>query len=130
MVTDTITDADGSTHVRIDRTYGGLPVLGGDLVVHQDAAGAWEGASQTLKAPLTLSVRPVLTAAQATAAALAPALATKSIRNLRAADAPPRLVVDTLSGSPRLAFEVLTAGRQADGTPAGCRRTSTPPTDR
>ncbi len=118
VVTDTVTDPDGGTHVRIDRTYGGLPVLGGDLVVHQDAEGAWEGASQTLKTPLTLSVTPVLDAAMATAAALAPATDTKSIRNLRADDAAPRLVVDTLSGASLLAFEVLTAGRQADGTPS------------
>ena len=33
--TRTVTDADGTTHVRLDRTYRGLPVLGGDLVVHQ-----------------------------------------------------------------------------------------------
>ena len=33
--TDTILDRDGTTHVRFDRTYQGLPVLGGDLVVHQ-----------------------------------------------------------------------------------------------
>jgi len=71
VVTDTLTDRDGGTHVRIDRTYGGLPVLGGDIVVHQGANGTWEGASQTLAAPLTLSVTPVLTAVTATARALA-----------------------------------------------------------
>jgi hypothetical protein len=27
-------------------------------------------------------------------------------------------VVDTLSGAPRLAFEVMSTGRQADGTPS------------
>ena len=29
-----IVDADGSEHVRFDRTYRGLPVIGGDVVVH------------------------------------------------------------------------------------------------
>ncbi len=34
VVTDTIVDRDGSTHVRMDRRFHGLRVLGGDLVVH------------------------------------------------------------------------------------------------
>ena len=33
-VRDVIVDADGSEHVRFDRTYAGLPVIGGDVVVH------------------------------------------------------------------------------------------------
>ena len=121
VVTDTITDGDGSTHVRMDRTYGGLPVLGGDLVVHQSASGRWEGASQTLAAPLTLSVRPTVTRAAATAKALSPSKATRSIKHLRAADTEPRLVVDALGGKPRLAFEVLSLGtaRRRHPEPAG-----------
>jgi len=118
VVTDTLTDTDGSTHVRINRTYGGLPVLGGDLVVHQGANGTWKGASQSLEAPLTLSVEPALSAVAATAAALAPSKATRSVTNLRAADAVPRLAVDTLGGAPRLVFEVMSNGRQSDGTPS------------
>ena len=35
--TDTVLDRTGATHVRMARTYRGLPVLGGDLVVHQAA---------------------------------------------------------------------------------------------
>lgn len=31
---DAVRDADGSEHVRFDRTYAGLPVIGGDVVVH------------------------------------------------------------------------------------------------
>ena len=34
---DTVVDADGSSHVRFDRTLDGLRVVGGDLVVHRDA---------------------------------------------------------------------------------------------
>src|SRR5512139_3629727 len=37
QATDALVDADGTSHVRIDRTYHGLRVLGGDLVVHQGA---------------------------------------------------------------------------------------------
>ena len=73
-VTDTVVDPDGSTHVRMERTFRGLRVLGGDLVVHrgagaaQDADGAegaaWEGVSQTLDAPLALGTTPTLGAAK------------------------------------------------------------------
>jgi Zn-dependent metalloprotease len=116
-VVDTIVDADGSSHVRMTRTVHGLPVIGGDLVVHRGADGAWEGASQTLRAPLDLSVRAVLDEAAAKARALVPARATRDIAKLRT-DGVPRLVVDAVSATPRLAWEVTTAGRHEDGTPS------------
>ena len=34
VVKDVVKDADGTVHTRYERTYAGLPVLGGDLVVH------------------------------------------------------------------------------------------------
>jgi len=40
VVTDVITDADGSSHVRYARTFNGLRVIGGDLVSHRDQSGA------------------------------------------------------------------------------------------
>lgn len=116
--TDTMVDADGTTHVRMRRTHRGLPVLGGDLVVHQDADDTVEGVSQTLDDPLRLSVEPVVSATAAQRTALAPAKATRSIRNLRAGRSAPRLVVDALGDQPRLAWEITTRGRQADGTPS------------
>jgi Zn-dependent metalloprotease len=115
---DAFTDADGTTHVRLDRTYRGLPVLGGDLVVHQAPDARLEGVTQTLRAPLTLSADPVLGATSARSKALAPARATRAVRGLRAAKAAPRLVVDALGETPRLAYEVKTSGVQADGTPS------------
>jgi Zn-dependent metalloprotease len=116
-VVDTIVDRDGTRHVRMIRTLHGLPVVGGDLVVHQGAAGAWKGISQTLRQPLTLSVVPTLTKSVAVDRALAPAAATRAIRNLRA-EGTPRLVVDATTAAPRLAWQVTTSGRQADGTPS------------
>ncbi len=118
MPTETMVDRDGSTHVRMDRTYKGLPVIGGDLVVHQDAASALEGVSQTLRAPLSLSAKPAVRAGRAQSTALTPAKLVGKIRNLRAADVAPELVVDALGAEPRLAWEVTTLGRQADGTPS------------
>ena len=110
-------DGDGTSHVRIDRTYRGLPVLGGDLVVHQAPDGTWEGADQTLAAPLDLPVTAELPAAAAVRAALARSAATRTIAGMREAGAP-ALVVDTLTGRSRLAWEVVTGGTQADGTPS------------
>ncbi len=115
--TDTVLDRSGASHVRMDRTYRGLPVLGGDLVVHRAADGSWAGVSRTLTAPLRLSTTPRLTAATATTRATRPAAGTRGISRLRAQGAP-RLVVDAVAHEPRLAWAVSTAGRRADGTPS------------
>src|SRR3954451_7874539 len=56
--TDTILDRSGASHVRMARTYRGLPVLGGDLVVHRTADGAWAGVSRTLDSTLRMSTTP------------------------------------------------------------------------
>src|SRR5665647_1708452 len=58
VVKDVITDADGSTHVRYDRTFDGLRVIGGDLVSHRDKSGrikgvSWNGARQVAVASTT-----------------------------------------------------------------------------
>src|SRR5688500_7314225 len=39
VVRNVIVDADGTQHVRMDRTFDGLPVIGGDLVVHSKDGG-------------------------------------------------------------------------------------------
>jgi Zn-dependent metalloprotease len=58
---DVIVDADGTEHVRFDRTWAGLPVLGGDVVVHSRHAQL-RGASTTLAARIDVSPRPTLAA--------------------------------------------------------------------
>ncbi|KAA1418024.1 M4 family metallopeptidase [Nocardioides humilatus] len=112
----TLRDADGSTHVRLERTYRGLPVIGGDLVVHQAAGADWKGVSQTLRAPITVSVRPKVSESRADRAVTAKDRTTRQIRKLRVEDG--RLVVDTLAGKPRLAWEITSGGRYKDGTPS------------
>ena len=57
-------DRNGTEHVRMERTYKGLPVIGGDLVVHS-RAGAFKSASLTQAKPLTVSTTPTITASQA-----------------------------------------------------------------
>ncbi|MEO5877854.1 MAG: hypothetical protein ABIS86_04355, partial [Streptosporangiaceae bacterium] len=47
---DMIVDSDGTTHSRLDRTFRGLRVLGGDVVVHKSRTGTSKGSSLTLRA--------------------------------------------------------------------------------
>ncbi len=115
--TDAILDRSGASHVRMDRTYRGLPVLGGDVVVHQAADGAWAGVSRTLTAPLRMSTTPRLSKTVAQARAIRPGKATRGITGLKAKGAP-RLVVDAIGHRPRLAWAVTTGGRHSDGTPS------------
>lgn len=56
VLRDVIVDADGSEHVRFDRTYAGLPVIGGDLVLHS-RNGRLQSASLTQRATLKLGTR-------------------------------------------------------------------------
>ena len=116
-VTDALVDADGTSHVRMDRTYEGLRVLGGDLVVHRAADGDWRGVSQSLEVAPDLAVTPTVTRSAATDRALAPSAVTRAISGETVRTAP-ELVVDATSGSPRLAWEVLSGGVQDDGTPS------------
>ena len=112
----TIVDADGRTHVHLQRTYHGLSVIGGDLVVHQGAGGVLKGVTQTLRAPIHVSLRPAVSQGRADRAVTSKDRTTRKIRHLRVEDG--RLVVDTLSGKPRLAWEITSGGRYKDGTPS------------
>ena len=112
----TLVDADGASHVRMHRTYRGLEVVGGDLVVHQNRAGDWKGSSQTLDDSLDLQVTPEVSGSAARSRALAPSAVTRDIRGAQADSAV--LVVDATGSSPRLAWKVLSGGTQEDGTPS------------
>ncbi|MGW2548559.1 M4 family metallopeptidase, partial [Kitasatospora sp. NPDC001574] len=68
---DVVHDADGTRHLRYERTYAGLPVLGGDLVVHQRADGAVKDVDRASTASLAgLGSTPAIDAAAAQTAAL------------------------------------------------------------
>ncbi|MEU0056760.1 peptidase M4 family protein, partial [Streptomyces sp. NPDC006334] len=53
-VRDVIVDKDGAQHIRYDRTYRQLPVLGGDFVVHLAPDGAYRGADRATRAEIAL----------------------------------------------------------------------------
>ena len=117
IVSDVVNEPDGASHVRMSRTFAGLPVLGGDLVVHRTATGAWDGASATFREPLALDLRPVVDAATATTTALA---AARSLTGVLALPAP-GLVIDAVGAgerAPALAWDVFSVGTQPDGTPS------------
>jgi zinc metalloprotease ZmpA len=113
---DTVVDANGASHVRLHRTYRGLEVVGGDLVVHQTRGEGWKGASQTLRGGLELSTTPLVDRLFAEATAVAPSAITSRIRGDRAEAS--SLVVDATGARPRLAWRVVSGGVQADGTPS------------
>lgn len=108
-----LTDPDGTTHVRYDRTWNGLRVLGGDLVVEKSARGAVEEVRYNAgrKAVGAASTTPRL--AKSSAVATGTARSKASGEQSRG-----ELVVWAGSGTPRLAYDVVTTGVKADQTPS------------
>ncbi|MET9899740.1 M4 family metallopeptidase [Streptomyces sp. NPDC006446] len=116
VVKDVAQDVDGTTHTRYERTYAGLPVLGGDLVVHlKNGRSTVSGASRaTITVPTT---KPRIAAADAAAKALA--VGRKAAVERSEVDGAPRLVVWAAAGTrPVLAWESVIEGFQHDGTPS------------
>ena len=103
-------DADGTEHVRFARTYAGLPVIGGDVVVHS-RNGALRSTDATLRQPLALDVLPTLTRSDAIVAA-------GIAFGARFTGAPEaELVVFARHGGPaRLAWKVRLQDAQRDDT--------------
>ncbi|MFJ4898787.1 M4 family metallopeptidase [Streptomyces sp. NPDC088727] len=119
VVRDVIQDNDGTTHTRYERTFGGLPVLGGDLIVEASKAGATQSVTKASKAT-TAQLKAVDTTAKVAPAAaekqaLGAAKADGSAKT--AAEKAPRKVVWMASGTPQLAYETVVGGLQDDGTP-------------
>jgi Zn-dependent metalloprotease len=118
---DVIVDRDGTEHVRFDRTYKGLPVLGGDLVVHSKA-GVLKRTSLLQASPLNLSTAPDHRGRR------------DHRRRRRSAglrlQPTSRLVVYARTATPKLAYDVLYVGRARTARRCACTTTSTPPTAR
>ncbi|MDQ1538525.1 MAG: hypothetical protein QOE58_2918, partial [Actinomycetota bacterium] len=131
VVKDVITDPDGSTHVRYDRTLDGLRVIGGDFVSHRDSSGklrdvSWNGAREVA----VVSTKPTLSLASAEAAgdrkaslAQETTAATKAELVVYAGGAPGKVTKATKGANAtkvtaRLAYDVLTVGVGADQTPS------------
>ncbi|SDE18974.1 M4 family metallopeptidase [Streptomyces prasinopilosus] len=116
VVRDVLKDRDGTVHVRYERTYDGLPVLGGDLVVQGERPGETES---VVKATRT-AVKPATTTAAISAGkAERQALAAAKAEDAQSpdVDGAPRKVVWAADGTPVLAYETVVGGLQHDGTP-------------
>lgn len=111
--TDVVIVPDGAEHVRLERTYKRLRVIGGDLVVHADPSGFPKGISQSLGRGFDLVLAPRLDDEDAIEIALEEQVAALSVGTPTA-----ELVVYARGARALLAHEVVVEGVQADGTPS------------
>jgi Zn-dependent metalloprotease len=108
---DVMIDPEGARHVRFIRTHQGMPVLGGDLVVHLSHRLAYTGVTRATERSVKLATTQAkLTAGQAEAKA-----ATVAKGDAGTA----QLVVDARDGGAALAYQVPVSGSttaEATGT--------------
>ena len=105
-------DADGTEHLHYDRTYAGMPVVGGDLIVHTSPSGRTVGVDATTEGP----IRGVATKAAVGADDAADTVARHvGVANGSVGDA--TLVVWAVRSVPRLAWQLEVHGTDAAGGP-------------
>ncbi|MGH4033675.1 M4 family metallopeptidase [Actinomycetota bacterium Odt1-20B] len=116
VVKDVVKDRDGSTHTRYERTYEGLPVLGGDLIVHKAKSGSVKGVTKAAKA----TIKVASTSAKVTPKAAAKSAESRAmaVKTKKADAQQPRKVVWAANNKPTLAWETIVTGVQKDGTPS------------
>ncbi|GHC33920.1 zinc metalloprotease [Streptomyces anthocyanicus] len=100
----------GLTYHAYERTYRGLPVLGGDFVAVTDSSGSLVGTPLAGKPPVDVAVTPTVTPRAATAAART------RMPGATGATAP-RLVVFAPDDEERLAYELVLTGTR-EGRPS------------
>ncbi|MEU2714932.1 M4 family metallopeptidase [Streptomyces sp. NPDC007205] len=114
VVKDVVKDADGTVHTRYERTYAGLPVLGGDLVVTSRSGKTMDVVKAT---GATLKVAGLTPAVPKAAAEKQAVQRAKALGGSRTAADSVRKVIWAASGKPALAYETVVGGFQDDGTP-------------
>ncbi|MEU7059512.1 M4 family metallopeptidase [Streptomyces sp. NPDC046197] len=109
---DVMLDPEGARHVRFIRTHQGMPVLGGDLVVHLDRNLTYTGVTRAAGK----DVEPATTDAK-----LTPEQAEAKAASVAKGDASgAQLVVDARDGASALAYQVRVTG-SATSEDAGSR---------
>jgi Zn-dependent metalloprotease len=126
-VKDVVVDTDGTRHLRYDRTYAGLPVLGGDLVVHETKSGTTKSVTRaTTKSIKPATTTPAVSVAETKVAATGTvekllktpmAKGEEPLKSVGTAGTPEK-VIWAVSGTPRLAYRTVVTGTQDDGTPS------------
>ncbi|MEU4153605.1 M4 family metallopeptidase [Streptomyces sp. NPDC026659] len=115
VVRDVVKDGDGTVHTRYERTYAGLPVLGGDLIVDTAKSGATQRVIRATGATLKVAgLTPAVTKGAAEQQAVSRA---KTLGGTKSAADSVRKVIWAASGTPVLAYETVVGGLQDDGTP-------------
>ncbi|MFI2434498.1 M4 family metallopeptidase [Streptomyces sp. NPDC018693] len=118
VVRDVVKDVDGTVHTRYERTYAGLPVLGGDLVTHVSKSGSLKGVDKATNSRISVaSTDATVSVAGAKKGALAAAAADGADAEA-ATVASARKVVWAAGSKPVLAYESVVKGLQHDGTPS------------
>ncbi|MCX5404514.1 M4 family metallopeptidase [Streptomyces sp. NBC_00335] len=115
VVRDVVKDVDGTTHTTYERTYNGIPVLGGDLTIHAKGGvtkSVTKATNHDLKVDTTATV--AVSAAEGQALSAAKAEGAKDAKATKGA----RKVIWAAEGAPVLAFETVVGGLQHDGTPS------------
>nr|WP_244871944.1 M4 family metallopeptidase [Catellatospora sp. TT07R-123] len=101
--------ANGLTYVPYERTYQGLPVVGGDFVVVTDAAGKVVFTSVAQQNRIgSVATTPAITASSAELVARKQLTKVDSVESTR-------LVVSALTGAARLAWQTTVVGTGAQG---------------
>ena len=108
---DVILDNNGAEHVRMKRSYRGLPVIGGDFVVHSDNTGKLASVSQTLTHEISIDTHASLSKSEAVLnAGVDFGTAFDGVSDAK-------LVVYARGKAPQLAYEVVYTGFMPDQTP-------------
>ncbi|MFD7733121.1 M4 family metallopeptidase [Kitasatospora phosalacinea] len=106
---DVLVDNDGARHVRYDRTYRGLPVIGGDLVVHYGKNGKATSTTWAHEGAIKVAgVTPKLSGKDASAAAARSAKHVKQARTTNLDTS--QLVVWAVGKVPVLAYRNTVTG--------------------
>ena len=104
-----VASSDGVFYVPYERTYAGLPVVGGDFVTVVDGAGQIVHNSTALARPIDLaSIAPSLSRVAAET------IATQRLRSVTGVEGT-QLVVNAMGATPRLAWESTVNGFGANG---------------
>ena len=107
-LTANISGAQGLQYLTYARTYRGLPVYGGDVIVSTDRAGELVGSvSSGQQSRITIDVTSKVDAATATATARAQLPTVESVET-------PRLLVHAATTTPKLAWEVVVTGANGE----------------
>ena len=110
VVKDVLRDTDGTEHTRYNRTYAGLPVIGGDLVVAQQDNG---------KIAVTRANTAKITVPSTDASVSGPTAKSDAAKrtDLKAGGADAVKVVYAAQHKPVLAWQTTVVGTEKDGTP-------------